>query len=249
MIDSHTHLDVCKPPDGELVEAASAAGVRRIVTVGTGPASWSAALGAAEHHPGVYAALGHHSNEVSSFDAEARAELARLARHARCVAIGETGLDYYRRGAPPEAQAEATRAHAELARELDKPLVIHTRDAADDTIALLHEHAADLRVVLHCFSMDERVAECVAAGWWFSFAGNLTYPSADALRDAAAQVPAGRLLVETDAPFLSPQPVRKQRNEPAFVVHTARVLAQVRGEDYDALEATLEANAAALFGW
>ncbi|PZR68742.1 MAG: TatD family deoxyribonuclease, partial [Solirubrobacterales bacterium] len=200
MIDSHTHLDACEALDGELVDAATAAGVMRILTVGTDPVSWRAALASAERHPGVYAALGHHPNEVDSFDEQARVELERLAMHPRCVAIGETGLDFYRRGAAPSVQAAALRAHIEIARTLGKPLVVHTRDAAQDTIAQLRAHAGGLRVLLHCFSMPDDLDECLAQGWWCSFAGNLTYANAETLRAAAVRVPDDRLLVETDAP-------------------------------------------------
>src|SRR6201996_2358757 len=153
MIDSHTHLHLCEPPDAELVEAAVAEGVTRMVTVGTDGESCRAALAAAEASPQVYAAIGRHPNSATGFDDADLAELEALAAHERCVAIGETGLDYYRDHAPREDQRRAFTAQIQLARSVDKPLVIHTRAADDDTLALLDEQAAGLRVILHCFSM------------------------------------------------------------------------------------------------
>lgn len=246
MIDSHTHLDACEPPDGELVDAAATAGVVRMLTVGTDADSCRAALEAAERFPAVYAAVGCHPNIAQQLDV---ALLRELASHPRCVAIGETGLDYYRDGAPRELQLRAFEAQIELARELGKPLVIHTRAAAEDTLAVLHDGASGLRVIMHCFSMPEHLAECIEAGWWISFAGNVTYPSASELAAAVALVPAERLLVETDAPYLAPQSRRGKPNEPAAVVETARFLAAQRGLAPAELEATLERNAAELFGW
>ena len=165
------------------------------------------------------------------------------------LAIGETGLDDYRDYAPRADQERAFAAHIALARETGKPLVIHTRAAEDDTIAMLDEHAAGLEVILHCFSMPDRLDECLERGWWISFAGNVTYPKAQDLADAAARVPLDRMLVETDAPYLTPQAERKHRNQPAFVVHTARFVAERQGVAYEELEAAVEANAARLFGW
>ena len=250
MIDSHTHLDVCEPPDTELVAAAEAAGVTRIVTVGTTGASCRAALAAAEAFPQVYAAIGRHPGEATGFDDADLAELQALAAHEKCVAIGETGLDYYRDYAPRSDQERAFGAQIELARSLDKPLVIHTRAADDDTLAILAERAEGVRVILHCFSLVERVAECLAhEDWWLSFAGNLTYNTAEGIRAAAALVPAERLLVETDAPYLTPVPLRGRPNQPAHVVHTARAVAAHRGQSYEELEAAVERSAAAVFGW
>jgi len=165
------------------------------------------------------------------------------------VAIGETGLDYYRDRAPREDQLRAFRFQIELARDLAKPLVIHTRAADDETIAMLAEHAGGIEVILHCFSMPDRIAECATRGWWTSFAGNVTYPANAALAAAAATAPAERLLVETDAPYLTPQARRKERNEPAYVVETARFVARQRGLDPGELDALVSANAARLFGW
>jgi TatD DNase family protein len=250
VIDSHTHLDFCEPPDSELVAAASAAGVTRILTIGTSGASCRAALAAAEDFPQVYAAIGRHPNEATGFDDADLAELEALAAHPKCVAIGETGLDYYRDRAPRPDQERAFHAQIELARETGKPLVIHTRAAEDQTLTTLQDRAQGLPVILHCFSMASRVEECVAhPDWWISFAGNVTYPAAAELRTAALRVPADRLLVETDAPFLSPQVVRGTPNQPANVVHTAQALAVERRVSYEELEVLLQRSAKHLFGW
>jgi TatD DNase family protein len=250
VIDSHTHLHLCEPSDAALVEAAAEAGVRRMVTVGTDGVSCRAALAAAEDFPQVYAAIGRHPNQATGFDDADLAELEALAAHERCVAIGETGLDHYRDGAPAEDQRRAFTAQIELARRVGKPLVIHTRDADEDTLAILAEHADGVRVILHCFSMAARLQECLAhEDWWLSFAGNCTYPKNGALLDAAIRVPADRLLVETDAPYLSPQPRRGRPNSPAQVVMTAQAIALARREEYAVLERAVEASAAAVFGW
>jgi TatD DNase family protein len=241
---------MCEPPDAELVASASEAGVERIVTVGTNGTSCRAALQAAEDFPQVYAAIGRHPNEASGFDDADLAELKALAAHPKCVAIGETGLDYYRDHAPRSDQRRAFEAQIELARECGKPLTIHTRAADEDTLAVLEEQAEGVRVILHCFSMTERLERCLAhPDWWISFAGNVTYPKASALREAALRVPAQRLLVETDAPFLAPQAVRGKPNQPANVIHTARTLAIERRVPYEQLESALIESAASVFGW
>ena len=249
MIDSHTHLDRGRAPEAELVAAAREAGVKRILTIGIDAQSRRAALAAAETYDEVFAAIGQHPNNATGYDDAITDELRELAAHPRCLAIGETGLDDYRDYAPRADQERAFRAHIDVARELGKPLVIHTRAAEDDTIATLAEHAAGLEVILHCFSMPDRLDECLEHGWWISFAGNVTYPKAADLADAAERVPLDRLLVETDAPYLTPEPMRKERNQPAYVVHTARFVAERRGIAYEELEAAVEANAARLLGW
>ena len=250
MVDTHTHLEFSETPDAELVEAAVEAGVTRIVTVGTNGETCRAALRAAEDFPQVYAAIGRHPNEATGFDDADFAELKALAAHEKCVAIGETGLDYYRDRTPRPDQERAFLAQIQLARETNKPLVIHTRDADEDTLALLEDQAPRTTVIFHCFSMPEHVEKVLAhPEWWVSFAGNVTYPRAAALREAALRVPLERLLVETDAPFLSPQPVRGKPNQPAYVVHTAKALAVEKRMPYDELEDAIERNAAAVFGW
>jgi len=204
---------------------------------------------AAEAFPQVWAAVGRHPNHAKGFDAADLAELRALAAHPRCAAVGETGLDFYRDYAPREDQERAFAAQIELARELGKPLVIHSRAAELQTLAQLAAEARGVSVVMHCFSMPERLEECLERGYAISFAGNVTYRSAGDLAQAARGVPDERLLVETDAPYLTPQPVRKHRNEPAFVVHTAAFIAELRGVSVAELGATVERNAARLLGW
>jgi TatD DNase family protein len=249
VIDSHTHLELCEPPDTELVAAAAAAGVTRILTVGIDGASCRAALGAAEAFPQVYAAIGRHPNAAKGFDDADLAELRALAEHERCLAIGETGLDFYREGAPRADQQRAFAAQIELARATGKPLVIHSRAADAETLDQLAEQAGGVSVIMHCFSMPERLDECLARGYAISFAGNVTYKSAQDLSEAAKLVPEDRLLVETDAPYLTPQAVRKEPNQPAFVAHTLAFLAELRGVSARELGATVQRNAAAVFGW
>jgi TatD DNase family protein len=249
MIDSHTHLDHGPAPEDELVAAAREAGVNRILTIGMDSESCRAALAAAERYEEVFAAVGRHPNSAEGFDDAAAAELAELAQHPGCRAIGETGLDFYRDRAPRADQARAFAAQIELARDAGKPLVIHTRAADAETVDTLATRAQGVEVVLHCFSMPDRLEECLERGWWISFAGNVTYPGSTELASAAERVPLERLLVETDAPYLTPQPERKHRNQTAFVVHTARFIAERRGIDYAELEQAVEANAARLFGW
>ncbi len=249
MIDSHTHLDLCEPPNAELVAAAVEAGVTRLLNVGIDGASSRAALAAAEDFPQVFAAVGRHPNTARGFDEADLAELRALAAHDRCRAIGETGLDFYRDGAPRVDQERAFTAQIELARETGKPLVIHSRAADEETLARLAAEAQDVSIVMHCFSMPERLAECLERGYAISFAGNVTYPSAIDLARAAAEVPADSLLVETDAPYLTPQAVRRERNQPAFVAHTLAFIAQLRGVDVGELGLLVERNAARVFGW
>ena len=255
MIDSHTHLVLCDGPEAEVVAAAREAGVGRILTVGMDVETNAAAIAAAERHPEVFAAVGRHPNEAGGFDDEASAEIARLGAHEKVRAIGETGLDFYRDTAPPDDQRRAFAAQIEIAGELDLPIDIHARDpegsseAVDEIFGTLDERAGGQPVILHCFSAPQRVADAAERGWYCSFAGNVTYPRAEELREAAARVPEERLLLETDAPYLTPQEKRGERNEPANVVATARLVAEVRGVSYEELERMVEANAAALFGW
>jgi TatD DNase family protein len=250
VIDSHTHLDLCEPPNAELIARAAEAGVARMVTVGTTGATCRAALAAAEDFPQVYAAVGRHPNEAAGFDDADFAELEALAAHPKCVAIGETGLDFYRDYAPRADQQRAFEAQIQLARDTGKPLVIHTRAADQDTLDTLSSRAHGVEVILHCFSMSDRIEECLGhADWWISFAGNVTYPKAQELRLAALRVPAQRLLVETDAPYLAPQVLRGKPNEPANVAHTARALAVQRRVPYEEFDATIARTAAALFRW
>jgi TatD DNase family protein len=255
MIDSHTHLFLCDGAEADVVAAATAAGVEQLLTVGMDAETNPAAIAAAERHDGVFAAVGRHPNEATGFDDSTAAEIARLGAHEKVRAIGETGLDYYRDTAARDDQRRAFAAQIEIAVDLALPIVIHARDpeggsdAVDEIFDTLDARAAGQAVILHCFSAPQRVADAADRGWHCSFAGNVTYPSAEALREAAAKVPEERILVETDAPYLSPQEKRGKRNEPANVVATARLVAEVRGVSYEQLERTVEANARALFGW
>lgn len=258
MIDTHCHLGLCEPPDAELVDAAAAAGVRRMLTVGIDEAGSEEAITAAERHDAVFACVGRHPNGTTGFDDAAAARIEELASHPRVAAVGETGLDYYRDRAPKADQRHAFERHIAIARRLGKPLVIHVRDggattdgeALAETFTILRAEATGVTVVLHCFSAPaDRAAEAADWGWYCSFAGNLTYPSAEPLREAARVVPEQLLLVETDAPFLAPQPVRGRPNQPANVVETARRLAELREVSCEELERTVEANAAKVFGW
>jgi TatD DNase family protein len=249
VIDTHCHLDSCKVPEAELVARARAHGVRRIATVGMNDASIERAVAAAHAHDEVVAIVGRHPNEAEGFQPHDVEPIERAAGDPRVRAIGETGLDYYRDYAPHEDQMRAFEAQIDLARRSGLPLVIHTRAAEDDTIRVLREQADGLVVIMHCFSMPDRVGECVGQGWFCSFAGNVTYPKATELQAAARAVPDDLLLVETDSPYLSPQPVRGKPNEPANVVSTAEFVAELRGVEYQELEATVEGNAARVFGW
>ena len=250
MVDTHCHLDFCEPPDAELLARARAAGVRRVATVGVDGPSIRRALAAANANPDVAAIVGRHPHETTGFGPADLEEIERAAAEPPARAIGETGLDYYRDHAPHEDQRRAFQAQLELAGRLGLPVAIHTRAAEEDTFALLREHAGDLpAVILHCFSAPERLEECVERGYLCSFAGNVTYPKATELQEAARRVPEELLLVETDSPYLAPQPLRGKPNEPAHVTHTARRVAELRGVSYEDLERAVEANAARVFGW
>jgi TatD DNase family protein len=248
VVDTHCHLDSCKPPDSELVERARAAGVTHLATVGMHDESIANALAAAHEFDDVVAIVGRHPHYTEGFGERDLAAIERAAADPRARAIGETGLDYFRDHAPHEDQRRAFEAQIDLAARSGLPLVIHTREAEEDTFALLAERAAELTVILHCFSAPSRVEECVERGYLCSFAGNVTYPKAVELQAAARELPEELLLVETDSPYLAPQPVRDKPNEPANVVQTARFVAELRGIDYEQLDAAVERNAARVFG-
>ena len=243
MIDTHAHLDALEEPASALGRAR-AAGVTQVITIGTGIDSCRRALDLTAHD-GVYAALGIDPHQAASDESARVPELRALLEHPRAVAVGEAGLDYHYGGDAKEEQRRLFAAQLTLAAQLGLPIVVHTRAANWDTEAMLREH--DGTVVMHCFSEPELLASGLERGWYFSFAGNATYPKAVALREAAAVVPAERILVETDSPYLAPQPVRGRPNEPAHVVHTVAALAEARGEDSGELAARIEANAAAAF--
>jgi TatD DNase family protein len=244
VIDTHAHLDRDHAP--EILERARAAGVDRVINVATRIASSHDALALAEKHDGLYACLGIHPHNANEPDAHRLDELRELLGHERAVAVGETGLDYFRQYAPHEDQRRLFEAQLELAADLGKPVVIHTRDADADTLAALLR--TDGKVVLHCFSSPALLEPALERGWYVSFAGNVTYPKAPELREAARRVPRDRILAETDSPYLAPQPVRGKPNEPAYVVHTLATLAEARGEDEAELARQIDANATAAFG-
>jgi TatD DNase family protein len=244
VIDTHAHLDMCADPD-DAVERARDAGVGRVITVGTTIDRGKTALALAERHDGTFAALGIHPHEAGGPEAGRLEELRELLAHPKAVAVGETGLDFFRDYAPHEAQLRLFEAELELAVELEKAVVVHSRAAEEETLVRLASFSGT--VILHCFSSPALLRPALDAGWYVSFAGNVSYPKAEELREAARRVPADRILAETDAPYLAPQPVRGKTNEPAHVVHTLRALAEARGEDADELAQRIDANAAAAF--
>jgi len=244
VVDTHCHLDMCE--DGAL-ERARTAGLSRIATIGMNAESWEKAVELADANDEVYAIVGVHPNEAAGYDDAAIEQVRERALAAKVVAIGESGLDYYRDYAPRADQQRSFEAHLELASDLGLPIVIHTRAAEADTFDALRDFGGT--VVLHCFSSPNRIDECVERGYICSFAGNVTYPKSRDLQRAAKRLPDELVLVETDAPFLSPQPVRGKPNEPGNVTHTARFVAELRGLDYEELDALVERNAARVFDW
>ncbi len=236
-------------PAAQLVEEARTAGVERIVAIGVGRASSEGAVRLAEAHPEVYAAVGVHPNDADGFTDDDIAWMRDLAAHPRVVAIGECGLDYHRDHARPENQRRAFSAQIALARDTGLPLVIHTRDAADDTLAMLAAEAGGHPVVLHCFSLPERLDEVVERGYALSFAGPVTFPRSIDLQRAARDTPDHLLMVETDSPYLAPVPRRGRPNRPANVAHTLRFIAGLRDVTEEELDDLTSANAACVFGW
>ncbi len=258
VLDAHTHLDAMaqragREPDADFVAAELAAardvGVAAVVTVGDTVASSRWCASAAGAHPDVYAAVAVHPTEVEGLDDAGYAELERLAADPKVVAIGETGLDYYWDRTEPAAQQEHFRRHIELAKATGLPLMIHDRDAHDDVLRILREQGAPEQVVFHAFSGDAAMArECVAAGYVLSFPGVVTFRNAPALREAAAVTPPEHLLVETDAPFLTPHPHRGRPNAPRLLPLTLRGLAAAGDHDTDELARVMRATAARVFG-
>ena len=245
MIDTHAHLDACADPPAVLLSRAREAGVGRVITVGTTIESCRAALEAADRNEGVYATLGVHPHEAGGGDAGRLEELRDLLGHERAVAVGETGLDFFRDYAPRDAQLQLFEQQLGLASELGKPIVIHTRDADADVAAALAGFEGT--VVLHCFSSPQLLPVALEQRYYVSFAENVTFPKAEELRTAAAQIPADRVLAETDSPYLAPQPRRGRPNEPANVVHTIAALAAARGEEPAELARQIDRNADAAF--
>jgi TatD DNase family protein len=257
VVDTHAHLSICEPPDAELVAAARRAGVGRILTVGLDERSNREAVATAAAHDEVFACVGRHPNSAAGFDDDAAGDIETMAADPRVIAIGETGLDYYRDRAPREDQHRAFEAQIEIAQRARLPLVVHLRNASDtpdgeateEAFSLLAERAGGATVILHCFSASGRVAQAAEHGWYCSFAGNVTFPRSQPLREAAAVVPDDQLLVETDSPFLAPQGLRGKANQPANVVETAATVAEARGTDYAGLERCVDANARRALAW
>ncbi len=251
--DSHCHLEMIERPVEDVAAEAAAAGITRMITIGTDLESsrWSAS--AAAESEVIRAGVAIHPNATAEADALGRdkvlSELAGLAAQPGVVAIGETGLDYYRDHAPPAVQQEWFRAHIQIAKDSGKALVIHDREAHDDVLRLLDEEGAPDRVVFHCFSGGAELARrCSDKGYVMSFAGNVTFPSAQPLRDAAAAAPADLILVETDAPFLTPVPNRGKPNTPAMSAWTLRFLAGLKNLDVVELCAAVTATGDRVFG-
>ncbi|MDP9491278.1 MAG: TatD family hydrolase [Actinomycetota bacterium] len=241
MIDTHAHMHACADPPDELLARARDAGVGRVLEVGAWPESWADVVNFCASSEGVFPILGIHPHQAGEADATRLGELRELDP----VAVGETGLDYYRDYAPHDAQRQLFQAHLALAEELGKAVVIHCRAAEDDVTRALADFGGT--VVLHCFSSSSLLEPALDRGYYVSFAGNVTYPNADELRAAARAIPADRLLAETDCPYLAPQPRRGRPNEPANVVHTVTALAEARGENAAELSARLDLNATAAF--
>ncbi|BAH35074.1 TatD family hydrolase [Rhodococcus erythropolis] len=253
LIDAHTHLDACGAHDAatvaEIVDRAEAVGVGRVVTVADDLDAARFAVDAANWDSRVYAAVAIHPTRANVLDADTRAEIERLASNPRVVAVGETGLDLYWPGklegcATIEEQVDGFRWHIDLAKRLGKTLMIHNREADQDLLRVLHEEGAPETVVFHCFSSDSEMARaCIDAGYVLSFSGTVSFKNAKALREAALLVQSDQLIVETDAPFLTPHPFRGAPNESYCLPYTVRALADIRGEDPQALAAASTATA------
>ncbi|GLW62039.1 AraC family transcriptional regulator [Actinomadura rubrobrunea] len=249
VFDSHCHLDMLDVPVEEAVAAAKAAGITRIVTIGCDLASsqWAADVAAA--HDDVYAGVAIHPNETAGVSDAVLNDIADMAARPWVRAVGETGLDYYRDWAPKDDQHRSFRAHIDIAKRTGKALVIHDREAHDDVLRILREEGAPEKVVFHCFSGDAAMAkECAAQGYVMSFAGNVTFKNAEPLREALRAAPLDLLLVETDAPFLTPVPHRGKPNSSYLIPHTVRFMAEVKGVDVDDLCAAIAATGERVFG-
>jgi TatD DNase family protein len=252
VVDAHTHLDACGAKDSAdvstMVDRAAGAGVTRVITVADDLDSARWAAEASTWDDRVFAAVALHPTRTARFSEVDRAVLERLAGSPRVVSVGETGLDYYWDYSPPLAQQQAFRWHIDLAKRVGKPLMIHCRDAYEDVLRILAEEGAPEKVVFHCFSGDATIARrCVDAGYVLSFAGTVTFRNATSLREAARLVPSYQMLVETDAPFLTPHPFRGRPNEPYCAAYTVRDLAELRGQDVTEFAVSISLTAEQVF--
>lgn len=249
-VDTHCHLDHHDDlAAAEQVTRAREAGVATMITVGTDMASSTQAVRTAHRFDGVWAVVGIHPNDAMEATPQVLKVIDRLAQESDVVGIGETGLDYYRDHTTPEQQEASFRAHIDLARQHDKTLVIHCREAWDECLRILEDHGAPDRVVMHCFSGDEKIVDhCAQQGYYLSFAGNVTFTNAEELRVAAARAPRELLLTETDSPYLTPHPHRGKRNDPSYVPLVASQLAELHGVEVDEMATVLDANARRAFG-
>ncbi|MGB0871861.1 MAG: TatD family hydrolase [Solirubrobacterales bacterium] len=250
MVDTHAHVEMCEDAPSEVVTRAREVGVDRILSIGLTGETFAQTLAIADEHEEVFAAVGWHPNETTGFGDEQIGLIEQAAAHPRVRAIGETGLDFFRDSAPPDDQRRAFIAQIAIATERNLPVSIHARAAESECIDILIEHGSGLpAVVLHCFGDAGQLDRAVDAGFYCSFAGNVTFKNAPDLREAAARVPDELLLVETDSPFLAPQPVRGKRCEPAYVTMTAETIAEVRGIGYGELDDIVSDNARRVFKW
>jgi TatD DNase family protein len=249
LFDSHLHLsDQAFEQDRRAVlQRARDAGVAELVTVASDPADARRAIDVARASPGVWATAGLHPHEASAFNAERLAELEDLVTLSEVVAIGETGLDYHYDNSPKQEQRDSFRSQLQLAEQVDLPVVVHSRDADTETAALISEFAGRVRGVLHCFTGGDALLEAgLDAGWFVSFSGIVTFKKFDG-EEAVRRVPADRLLIETDSPYLSPVPQRGRRNEPSHLIHTCRRVAAIRGEELERTSEITRANAMTLY--
>jgi len=251
LIDSHAHLEMREfdADRDDTVRRALAAGVEAIVTVGTTLRDCRKALAIAARHEAVYAALGVHPHDVKGIDEKTYDEIRKLVKKPKVVAYGEIGLDFFRNRSPRDVQLRRFGEQLELADEFNLPVIIHDRDAHTETLHLLKTWKGKKRGIVHCFSGDAAMAkQCLDMGFYISIPGPVTYPRSEKLCDVVRQVPLERLLVETDAPYLTPQPHRGKRNEPAYVVHTAKKIAEIKGRTLAEVAAATSQNARSVFG-
>lgn len=253
LVDSHCHLDgrVFDDDRGAVIARAREAGVGRMLTIGGGPPDLSRAVRLAEQYEGISASVGVHPHDASRFTPSSGDEIARLCAHPKVVGVGEIGLDYHYDNSPRDLQKKAFIEQMEIAAARKMPIIVHTRDAWDDSLAMLGKHwsPTGLGGVMHCFSGNfEQAARYIDMGFYISFAGILTFGRSEELRDTARRIPPDRVLVETDSPYLTPAPHRKiRRNEPRFVVETAKKLAQAVGDDFEAIAQRTTENFDRLF--